>query len=682
MNRRHIVCVAGWMLGLLAGAGRGELRAGEPPAAGASSRAARSAGGSRPAGGEEDRLSTAERIARLQRAMEEGRRQIEQLKAELADPQGEYARAEASFKALDAEYTAKKREAAPAEADEDEAAALEALEKKWKLARQRFDLAIQERRTRQEQVVTLERKLRQDEEAHARLLAPPAPATQPAATPPEAERGAAEAVATSRPAGESMPRSVVSLLNRAGGGDGEKGSRPSAAGRGPSPKELVEASRDARAKQEAAAQAEEAAASITERMEGLRRSIELERRQLETARKKAENAQGTALSLREEMQAGWTSRAGQESLRELWGKISEAEDRLREARREEAERARRLEGLQAQLSDLQAEQIAALQEAEEKLREAEAARRRVADLENPLAPRNIGRWMLEHGPPVLAILAGMAALLWLMRALRGRLVAIIARGTDRGTSEERENRAATLVSVFRSAATVAITVGGGLMVLTEVGVDIVPLMGGVAVVGLAVAFGAQNLIRDYFSGFMILLENQYGINDVVQISGISGQVERVTLRITVLRDIHGVVHFVPNGQISSVSNKTHEWSRALFEIGVAYKEDVDAVMRVLKELGRELRADPAFADLILEDLEMLGVDALGESAVVIKFYLKTRPLKQWAVKREMLRRIKRRFEDLGIEIPYPHRALLVRQEGGAPPEKPVRPSRPARARSS
>jgi small conductance mechanosensitive channel len=177
-----------------------------------------------------------------------------------------------------------------------------------------------------------------------------------------------------------------------------------------------------------------------------------------------------------------------------------------------------------------------------------------------------------------------------------------------------------------------------------------------------VAFGAQNLIRDYFTGFVIILENQYSMNDVVRIAGTAGMVERITLRMTVLRDIEGTVHFIPNGEIKTVSNMTHGWSRAVFDVGVAYKEDVDRVIDTIIQVGRELRSDPFFKRLILEDLTMLGLDNMGDSAIIIKFFIKTRPLKQWDVKRAMLRRLKKRFDELGIEIPFPHRTVYLRQQ--------------------
>ena len=226
----------------------------------------------------------------------------------------------------------------------------------------------------------------------------------------------------------------------------------------------------------------------------------------------------------------------------------------------------------------------------------------------------------------------------------------------------RENRARTLVGVFQNACTVAIFIIGTLMVLEECGANITVLVGGVAALGLAVAFGAQNLIKDYFSGFVMLLENQYMLNDTIRIGAMTGQVERITLRMTVLRDSSGVVHFIPNGTIASVSNETHGWSRAIVEVGVAYKENVDHVMGVLAELSRELRADKTFGPMIIEDALPPFVEALGDSAVTLKFSFKTKPNQQLAVKRELFRRIKNRFDELGIELPFPHRTLYHHYE--------------------
>ncbi|MEO8495068.1 MAG: mechanosensitive ion channel family protein, partial [Planctomycetota bacterium] len=184
---------------------------------------------------------------------------------------------------------------------------------------------------------------------------------------------------------------------------------------------------------------------------------------------------------------------------------------------------------------------------------------------------------------------------------------------------------------------------------------------------------AQSLMKDYFCGFILLMENQYKVNDWVTIGGQTGLVERITLRVTVLRDFEGKVYFIPNGQITSVTNATLDWSRAVFEIGVAYKENVDQVIAELRQVTIQMREDSAYSDFILGDVEMLGVDNLGDSSVVIKFGVKTRPDKKWPVKRELLRRIKNAFDERGIEIPFPHRTVIHRTEVGSPANVTIEP---------
>ena len=289
---------------------------------------------------------------------------------------------------------------------------------------------------------------------------------------------------------------------------------------------------------------------------------------------------------------------------------------------------------------------------------------RLVNSDEPFQFDKVWNWFLEHAASLVVILLGALILQWLVSVVSHRIVDVLTKRALRGSQIERENRARTLSSVFHNAATTVIYLGAVLILLDEFGIPISTLLGGVAVFGLAVAFGAQNLIKDYFYGFMILLENQYGVNDVIKIGGISGLVERITLRLTVLRDQEGTVHFIPHGEVKTVSNMTHGWSRAVFDIGIAYAENPDRVMDVLMQLAQELRQDPAFAERILEDPEMLGVEGLGESSIVIRFHIKTAPKQQWSVKRELLRRIKRKFDELGIEIPFPSRTIYYRQAEG------------------
>ena len=177
--------------------------------------------------------------------------------------------------------------------------------------------------------------------------------------------------------------------------------------------------------------------------------------------------------------------------------------------------------------------------------------------------------------------------------------------------------------------------------------------------GLAVGFGAQNLVADVISGFFILLEDQVRVGDVVELGGKGGLVEKVTLRMIILRDLGGNVHYIRNGKIDVVTNMTKEFSRYVFDIGVAYREDVDEVFQVVKKVDEELREDPEFKDAILQPIEVLGLDKFADSAVVIKARTTTKPIQQWRVGREFNRRLKKRFDELGIEIPFPHVTFYV-----------------------
>jgi len=229
----------------------------------------------------------------------------------------------------------------------------------------------------------------------------------------------------------------------------------------------------------------------------------------------------------------------------------------------------------------------------------------------------------------------------------------------REDTAEALKRAETLSSLIETTLRVAVLIAAFLMVLKEVGIDIGPLLAGAGIVGLAVGFGAQSLVKDVISGFFMLLENQMNVGDVVEIAGKAGLVESMNLRITVIRDFEGKVHIVPNGEITVVTNFTKEYSRALIEIGVAYKEDVDRVIEVLKEVGEDIRQDEVFGPKILEPMEVIGLDSFGSSSVNIKVRFKTKPIEQWNTAREYRRRVKRRFDQENIEIPFPHITLYM-----------------------
>jgi moderate conductance mechanosensitive channel len=631
---------------------------------------------------EAEAVSEAEQITRLQRAIEADQEQLLELVGEKNDPESEYAKAEAEFEEADTQLEQKKKalKALKGEGKAEEAKAAEAeiadLEKSWGLSKERFDLAIDARKALQEQIATLEKKIGRQTAALNRLTGegePEKPEEDPA---PERASSKDKKEAEEKKKADDEPAKKGEEDEKGSSGDeksedsdemkkGESGASDPEDEPEPEDEDLVQAREDAKAKAQAAKEAEQEARSVSERLEVLDKDISLEKQLLETARKKSDNANNARQSLAEDLQKKSVAGAAPEVLQKLVARIQDAERRFRDAREEVAARTDRLDELQSERARLLSEQVLAQQNAEKTRLQLEEAQDRIKQLQNPFTPRNILQWALDHGPKILAIFVAMFVFQRTAKVFSRRIVTLMANGGLRGTKEEREDRANTLVGVFHNAVTVTVVGGGTLMILQEAGIPIAPLLGGAAVFGLAVAFGAQNLIRDYFYGFVILLENQYKINDVVKIGDVSGQVERITLRMTVIRDIEGSVHFLPNGQITAVTNMTHGWSRAVFDIGVSYGADVDRVMDVLIELGKAMRQDPAFATSILEDPTMLGVDALADSGVVIKFFIKTRTLQQWAVKRELLRRIKNKFDELGIEIPYPSRTVYHRYEEAA-----------------
>ncbi|MDA3970721.1 MAG: mechanosensitive ion channel family protein [Desulfobulbaceae bacterium] len=222
---------------------------------------------------------------------------------------------------------------------------------------------------------------------------------------------------------------------------------------------------------------------------------------------------------------------------------------------------------------------------------------------------------------------------------------------------ESEKRVETLIRLIRQAALIVLWVTTILVLLKEIGVDVGPIVASAGIVGLAVGFGAQNLVRDFISGFFFILENQVRVGDVAIVNGTGGLVERVNFRTIVLRDLGGVVHIFPNGAVTTLSNLTNDWSAYVFDIGVAYKENTDKVIEVMTRVGSEMKQDEILGSFMLEEPEIFGVNKFDNSAVVIKGRIKTKPIRQWQVGREYLRRIKLAFDNAGIEIPFPHQTL-------------------------
>ena len=260
-------------------------------------------------------------------------------------------------------------------------------------------------------------------------------------------------------------------------------------------------------------------------------------------------------------------------------------------------------------------------------------------------------WSLTSGVHILLIfIAGLIAIKF-TNVLSTNIFNLVTKNKE-GT--ELKKRASTLRLITRYVMIFSIIGIGGMMILKKLGVDIGPLLAGAGVVGIAVGFGAQNLVKDLISGALILVEDQIRVGDVVKIGDKRGTVEKVTLRMVVLRDVSGNVHYIPSGDISIVTNMTKTYSRYLFDVGVAYKEDTDEVIAAMKEVDSEIREEEKFKEMILSDLEIMGVQRFEASAVIIRARTKTQPGKQWKVGREYNRRFKKKFEEKGIEIPFPH----------------------------
>lgn len=259
----------------------------------------------------------------------------------------------------------------------------------------------------------------------------------------------------------------------------------------------------------------------------------------------------------------------------------------------------------------------------------------------------------SSGIKILIIIAGVVIVRLILRRAIPKLLEL----TEHRIGEKKEEfrkRMVTLGSVVANVLTVVISVMAGLMVISELGIDILPLLTGAGLVGIAFGFGAQNLVRDIITGFFILMENQYRKGDVVKIAGTSGLVEDVNLRRTTLRDLDGTVHSIPNGEIKVASNYTLGFSRVNLNIPVSYETNLDKAIRVLNTIGKEIVKDKEFGPLITKTPEVLGVDNFAERAIEIKFVGETKPIKQWDVARELRKRIKITFDKEGIEIPYHH----------------------------
>ena len=263
----------------------------------------------------------------------------------------------------------------------------------------------------------------------------------------------------------------------------------------------------------------------------------------------------------------------------------------------------------------------------------------------------IADWLVDHGVRIAVILAIVAIILLILRHAVPRAVDAMVRRRALGRSpDETAKRVKTLTTVFVWTVEITLLFVALFMVLPELGVNIAPILAGVGVVGIAIGLGAQTLVRDTINGLFILIENQYGIGDVITVAGISGRVEEVNLRRTVLRDLDGTVHSVPNSEIRVASNHTREWSGVNMDVTVAYGADLDNATAVIDRVGKELAADPQYADLITQPPHVVRVDAFKDSGVSLKVLGVTKPIRQWEVMGELRKRLKKAFDAEHIEM--------------------------------
>ena len=275
--------------------------------------------------------------------------------------------------------------------------------------------------------------------------------------------------------------------------------------------------------------------------------------------------------------------------------------------------------------------------------------------------KSTAAWLTTSGIKIIGILISLIVLYRMSRWIVRWMENFVPKRDPLYAIEARK-RAQTLGSILRHTFLIIIFFVALLMILGELGIQVAPLLATAGIGALAIGFGAQGLVKDVISGFFIILENQYRIGDAIEVSGVSGVVESVGLRTTVLRDLEGKVHTVPNGEIKVVSNLSKEWSRSVVDVAISYREDVDRVIDLLQKMAKEIETEEPYKSSVLEPLHILGIDQFGETHLVIRIIVKTLPMKQWEVSRALRQKIKKRFDDMGIRIAPSFRVLPVEEE--------------------
>lgn len=269
----------------------------------------------------------------------------------------------------------------------------------------------------------------------------------------------------------------------------------------------------------------------------------------------------------------------------------------------------------------------------------------------------IAPWLLSHGIKIIFITIGTYILNRFLKHTIEKIVRITVVSDKYLSKQAEEKRQETLIRIFTWSGRIIILFVSTLMILQEIGIPIAPILAGAGIIGIAVGFGGQYLIKDIISGFLIILENQYRIGDVVNFDGTSGLVEDINLRKTVLRDLDGTVHHIPHGEIKKVSNLSKDFARINLNIGIAYAANLDHVIKIVNKVGDELSQDTQWKEFIIKPPQFLRVDDFADSSIIIKILGETQPLKQWEVTGELRKRIKIAFDNEGIEIPFPQRVV-------------------------
>jgi small conductance mechanosensitive channel len=602
--------------------------------------------------------SEATRLVRIRRVIELDKERLEWLKGELRERTRWFEDLAQGIQEIKAERAEKQAEIEALEANpRADPKKLERLrddlsddQEDFSLFETQTDLALQAEKTVRAQLEALEKKIEQDRHALGHLTGEiPAELEEPAKTAPGAE--AAAPPSTERALPTPYPIPVATDRPAAQAPKETKTSSKMTAAQLQAKQALAKAEREVQA-------AKTELSDFIERKRALQEQIEFEQELGKNDASELENLKKALGLMEARLETYREEGRSAERIRQRENKNRRIAEAIEEGERGVGARAEYIESLQQRLVHLEEAQVRITAEVDEALESAEDARQSVKWLESPIHPQNVLYWAKERGPRMLLVIVAAMLLMLFVQLSARRIARAVVRRRREDARGAGTGRADTLAFSFRSVSRVLIVIFGTLLVLQEAGVDIKTVLGGAAILGVAFAFGAQDLMRDYFSGFLILAEDQYQLGDLVTISGVTGTVESVNMRVTVLRDLEGRVHFMPNGNIDHVTNRTYAWGRPVFEIPVRFDEDVDRVMEVLAEVATELSNDPDWKGSIIGEPEMLGVDRFTDYGLVIKFMVKTQPDKLFLVRREMLRRIAKRFNELGIQITVPQRILV------------------------